>query len=102
MIGVTATIEVAQGRRDDFLRAFREVVPKVLAEQGCVEYGPWVDLPTNIDTQPPSRENVIVVVEKWQSIEALEAHLIAPHMLEFRKSIEGMVANLTLQILQPA
>ncbi len=101
MISVLATIEVCEGRRDDFMAEFRQVVPKVLAEEGCVEYGPWIDLPTSIDAQPPQRDNVITAVEKWDSIEALEAHLIAPHMIDFRKSIEGMVSALTLQILQP-
>ena len=102
MIRVIATIEVAEGRRDDFLAVFRQLVPKVLAEEGCLEYGPWVDVPTSIEAQPEARENVITAVEKWESIEALEAHLIAPHMIEFRKSIQGMVANITLQILEPA
>ena len=101
MISVIATIEVTEGRRDDFLAEFRQVVPKVLAEEGCLEYGPWIDVPTSIDAQPEVREKVITAIEKWESIEALEAHLIAPHMLDFRKSIEDMVANITLQILEP-
>ncbi len=102
MISVIATIEVAEGRRDDFLARFRQLVPKVLAEQGCVEYGPWLDVPTNIEAQPPGRDHVVTAVEKWESIEALEAHLIAPHMLEFRKSLEGLVTGISLQILEPA
>lgn len=50
MIRVIATIEVAAGRRDEFLALFRELAPKVQAEEGCVEYGPWIDLPTSIET----------------------------------------------------
>jgi len=102
MISVIATIEVAEGRRDGFLTKFRELVPKVLAEQGCIEYGPWIDLSTSIQRQEPLREQVVMVVEKWESIEALEAHLIAPHMLEYRKSIAELVVGVKLQILQPA
>ena len=102
MISVLATIEVAEGRRNDFLAVFRELVPKVMAEEGCVEYGPWLDVPTSISAQDPIRDNVVTAIEKWESIETLEAHLIAPHMLEFRKSIKDLVQGISLQILRPA
>ncbi len=102
MISVLATIEVAEGRRNDFLAVFRELVPKVLAEEGCIEYGPWLDAPTTISAQDPLRDNAVTAVEKWESTEALEAHLIAPHMLEFRKSIKDLVKGISLQILRPA
>ena len=52
MIHVIATIETAPGMRDDFLAAFAELVPDVRAEQGCIEYGPAVDLATSIGDQP--------------------------------------------------
>ena len=102
MIRVIATIELADGRRDDFLDALRQLVPKVLAEEGCVEYGPWVDVPTNVPAQPHLRHNVVTVVEKWESIQALEVHLLAPHMIEFRRTTEPIRAGVTLQILEPA
>jgi len=102
MISVIAAIEVADGQRDAFLAIFNEMVPKVRAEEGCIEYGPWLDLPTNIDRQEPARENVVTVIEKWESVDALEAHLIISHMLEFRKAVEDLVTGITLQILQPA
>ena len=102
MICVIARIEVAPGRRDDFLARFREVVPKVLDESGCLEYGPMVDVPTSIGAQEAPRDQVVTVVEKWESVEALEAHLIAPHMLEYRKSVKDLVVGTSLEILQPA
>jgi quinol monooxygenase YgiN len=102
MISVLATINVAEGRREEFLKVFGELVPKVRAEEGCIEYGPWVDLPSNIATEEEPRAGVVVVVEKWESVEALEAHLMAPHMLDFRKAIDGLVADISLQILEPA
>ena len=42
------------------------------------------------------------VVEKWEDIEALEAHLVAPHMLAYRERVKSMVRSATLHILQPA
>ena len=55
---------------------------------------------SNCSREP--RSSAMIVIEKWESIDALEAHLIAPHMLEFRKAIEGLVTNLELEILEPA
>ena len=102
MIHVIAVVETAEGRRDDLLAVFRDLVPKVLDEKGCLEYGPAVDLPTSFSIQGEPRENVVVVVEKWENIEALETHLVAPHMVEFRNQVKEMVKHTGLQILEPA
>ncbi len=102
MICVVATIEVSDGRRADFLAEFHKIVPMVRDENGCIEYGPMIDVPTNIGLQPPARENVVVVLEKWESIEALERHLMAPHMVEYRKQVKDMVVGTLLQVLEPA
>jgi quinol monooxygenase YgiN len=102
MICVVATIELAEGRREDFLAEFRRIVPEVLEEEGCLEYGPMIDLETNIPAQPPVRDSVVTVVEKWESIEDLEAHLMAPHMLAYRKRVKEMVVGTSLQVLRPA
>ncbi|OHB82588.1 MAG: antibiotic biosynthesis monooxygenase [Planctomycetes bacterium RBG_16_64_12] len=102
MICVIAKIEVAEGRRDDFLAQFHKLVPKVLEEEGCLEYGPMVDVPTGIGAQARPRDNVVTVVEKWESVEALESHLMAPHMLEYRQLVKPMVTSTSLEILKPA
>jgi quinol monooxygenase YgiN len=102
MLCVIATIELRPGRREEFLRIFHALVPKVLQEKGCLEYGPMTDLPTPIAAQGPVRESVVVVVEKWESLEALTAHLSAPHMLAYRAAVKDLVAKVGLQILGPA
>ena len=51
LIHVIAIVELHAGRREAFLAEFRKVVPLVLAEEGCIEYGPTVDLPTGIPAQ---------------------------------------------------
>ena len=99
MIIVIAAITVKAGMRDDFLKIFNSNVPNVLAEDGCIEYIPTVDYPTGL---PPQQcdENIVTIVEKWQSMEALEAHLQAPHMLDYKEAVKDMVVNLELKILQ--
>ena len=52
MIHVIATIETAPGTAGRFSGRVSELVPDVRAEQGCLEYGPAVDLATSIADQP--------------------------------------------------
>lgn len=101
MIHVLATVELQPGTREKFLAQVRQVVPKVRAEQGCHEYTPTIDAETNLPVQGTLRENVVVIVERWESLEALEAHLIAPHMMEYRPKVRDFVSRVSLQILQP-
>ena len=102
MIHVIAAIELVEGKRDAFLEEFRKLVPLVHDEQGCLEYGPTIDFETNLPAQDGVRPNVVTVVEKWESIEALEAHLVAPHMVDYRGRVKEMVVDTKLQVLQPA
>lgn len=102
MIHVIATVEVAAGKRDDFLAEFHKIVDTVRAEEGCLEYGPAVDARTDIDAQQAPRQNVVTIVEKWESLDVLKAHLAAPHMAEYRERVKDLVVNLTLHILEPA
>ncbi len=102
MIFVLATIEVAPGRRNDFLAEFHRLMPLVHAEEGCLEYGPAVDVKTQIAAQGSVRENTVVIVEKWQNLPALETHLNASHMQEYRVRVKELVRSVSLQILEPA
>jgi quinol monooxygenase YgiN len=102
MIIVLATIELHPGKRPGFLEEVRKIVSAVRAEQGCLEYFPAIDMTSGLAVQGPAREDVVVVVEKWESVAALEAHLIAPHMMEYRPKVKDFVKRVSLQILSPA
>ena len=102
MIHVIATVAVAEGKRTDFLKEFYKVMPHVRAEKGCIEYGPAIDFPTGIPVQAPIREDAVVILEKWSDIEALKAHLVAPHMKPYREAVKSIVKGMTVQVLEPA
>ena len=102
MIYVIATAELLPGCRDKFLAEFHKIVPAVLAEQGCIEYGPTVDAQTDIGPQRPTGADVVTIVEKWESVDALKAHLVAPHMQEYLPKVKDLVKSTTLHILEPA
>jgi len=101
MIHVLASITVKASERDAFLKIFKANIPKVLEEEGCVEYAATVDFPTEVPIQE-TNENVVTVVEKWETFAHLEAHFTAPHMLEYKAKVEGMVEDVSLKILQPS
>ena len=101
MIHVIATIELNPGTREAFLTEFRKIVGPVRAEAGCLDYGPTVDAVSGLPTQWPARADVVTVVERWETLEHLKAHLTAPHMLEYRPKVKDFVRSVKLQILEP-
>ena len=102
MIHVIATIELAPGTRDAFLTEFRKLIPDVKAEAGCIAYGPAVDAETDIPTQARIGADKVVIVEQWESVVALKAHAVAPHMQAYRVRVKEFVKGMELRVLSPA
>ncbi len=102
MIHVIATIELAPGTRDAFLTEFRKLIPDVKAEAGCIAYGPAIDAETDIPTQAPVGADKVVIVEQWESVAALKAHAVAPHMQAYRVRVKEFVKGMELRVLSPA
>lgn len=100
MVHVIAVVETVEGRRADFLVEFHKVVPIVRAEEGCVEYGPVIDMETGFTG--PARESVVTIIEKWDDIHSLEGHLKAPHMLEYRKRVKDLVKGMKVYVMRNA
>jgi quinol monooxygenase YgiN len=101
MIYVVATITVKSEHKKEFIEIFKSNVPNVLNEQGCIEYNPTVDYKMGWAAQVTD-ENTVIIVEKWESPEALDAHNNAPHMKEYREKTAGMVEKVEVRILQNA
>jgi quinol monooxygenase YgiN len=102
MIHVIATITLNPNTRPAFLEVFGWVTPLVRAEDGCVEYQATVDVTTTIAAQDPPRPDVVIVVEKWATLDALYAHTKAPHMTEYRAKVKDYVKSVKLQVTEPA
>ena len=102
MIHVVATITLNPDTRPAFLDVFRWLTPLVRAEEGCIEYQATIDLPTTIAVQEGPRPDVVTVIEKWASVEALYAHGDMPHMTEYRAKVKDYVAGVKLQVTEAA
>jgi quinol monooxygenase YgiN len=101
MIHVIAIITAQPGRRAFVLEAFRANVPNVRAEQGCIEYEATVDSEPALPVQTQFGPDSFVVVEKWENVEALQAHFKAPHMAEYAAKTRDFVASRSIHILTP-
>jgi len=101
MIHVLAIITARPGQRETVLQAFRENVPAVRAEQGCIEYGAAVDVEGLGEIQTRFGPHTFVVIEKWASVDALKAHAVAPHMKAFAAKTRPMIASRTIHVLSP-
>jgi quinol monooxygenase YgiN len=102
MIHVIAIITAKPGQREEILKHFRANVPAVLAEKGCIEYGPAVDADPAPQMQTKVGADTFVVVEKWESMDALKAHAAAPHMAAYAAKVKDMIAGRVIHILSPA
>jgi quinol monooxygenase YgiN len=101
MINVIASIRVKAGRLSEFLEIFKSNVPNVREERGCIEYFPAVDIDADLPPQSLD-ENVVTIIEKWESLEALHDHLKAPHMLAYREKVKDIVEDLSVKVLTEA
>ncbi len=101
MIHVIASIGVKPGKRAEFIKAFKDNVPTVLAEKGCVEYAPTVDTNSGIEAQWVD-ETVVTIIEKWETLDTLHAHLEAPHMVAFRENTADLTEDVSLTVLENA
>jgi quinol monooxygenase YgiN len=101
MITVLASISIRPGHLPEFISIFKGNVPNVRMEKGCIEYFPAIDIDSKIPIQKLDG-NIVTIIEKWNSLEDLNVHLKAPHMVAYQAKVKGMVESVSLKILQEA
>jgi quinol monooxygenase YgiN len=70
-IVVVVSLQAAEGKGDEVVKAFGEAIPPTHAEEGCVKYA------LHRDNNDPDH---FVHIEKWRSQEDLDAHMQTPHL----------------------
>jgi quinol monooxygenase YgiN len=99
MIHVIAIITTKPHQRSAVLELFKANLPAVRAEAGCIEYGPVIDAD---GADPAFGPDTFVVVEKWESMAALKAHAVVPHMVAYAEKTRNMIAKRAVHVLTPA
>lgn len=102
MIHVVAVVTAKPGKRGEILQHFKANVPACRAEKGCLEYGPVVDAENAPASQTKVGPDTFLVVEKWESVEALKAHAAASHMAAYAAKVKDLIASRTIHVLRDA
>ena len=102
MIHVLAHITSHPGRREEILTAYRANRPAVLAEAGCIEYRAVIDARNGAAAWASFGPDTFVVVEKWESLDALKAHGAAPHMAAYAAKTKDLLVSRVIHVLTPA
>ena len=102
MVHVMAALTAKPGMRDAVLKEFRANVPAVRAEEGCLAYEAVVDAEGLGPFQTRIGPDTFMVIEKWASIDALNAHFAAPHMKAYGAKTKHMFASRVIHVLSPA
>jgi quinol monooxygenase YgiN len=99
MINVIASIRVKTGKFDDYLAILKSNVLAVRKEKGCIGYIPTVDIDVKLPSQVLDK-NVVTILEQWENLEALHAHLGSLHMQEYRGKVKNLIESVSLKVLQ--
>jgi len=102
MIHVIAIITTQPGKRAEVLSAFSDIIAPVLAEEGCIEYGPTIDAKRAPEIQTPLGPDTFAVIEKWSSSETLDAHGKSAHMLAYGAKVKHLIAERVIHVLSEA
>ena len=101
MIHVVAVITTHPGKRAEALAAFRANVANVHAEDGCIEYTATVDAAGMPASKGTLGADTFIVVEKWASLAALQAHAVAPHMQAYAAATKALLVSRAIHVLEP-
>jgi len=101
-VRVLAMVTAKPGRRNEVLALFRANVPAVRAEAGCLEYGATIDAEGVGAFQARLGPDSFAVIETWESLAALQAHAVAPHMKAYAERTRDLVASRAIHVLSPA
>ncbi|MBN1614707.1 MAG: antibiotic biosynthesis monooxygenase [Deltaproteobacteria bacterium] len=82
MIALIAKMKIKEAKMDEATNLFRGLVPKVGEEEGTLGYAVCRD---------KANPNLIVVVERYRGMEAIQAHSSTPHFKEFSKAVGALL-----------
>jgi quinol monooxygenase YgiN len=100
-IHVIAVITAKTGMRESILEYFHQNSPNVRKEQGCIEYVATVDVDDVGALQTKFGDDTFIVVEKWESLDALKDHAASLHMAAYAEKTRDLIENRVVHVLSP-
>lgn len=91
LLTVVAYMKAASGREDELKAALEALIEPTSQEDGYVNY----DLHQSVEDP-----GAFVLYENWESGEALDAHLAAPHLVHFAEIMGELLDEKGLTLLR--
>jgi quinol monooxygenase YgiN len=101
MVHILVTMMIKEGRMKEFIAVCEELRPMVLMEKGCLAYEYTREIASPLGIQEPIEANRITLIERWDSLEALKAHMEAPHMKEVAPKVKELRSSVVARVLEP-
>lgn len=101
MLIVIAEIQTHSGAQhhENVINAFKKITPTVLLEDGCYGYELLLDHQADVDFQTKVPDSIIML-EHWQSIDHLNAHLQTAHMQAYQQQVKDDVLSVKIRIME--
>jgi quinol monooxygenase YgiN len=83
MISVIAKLQVQDGKADQTIEMFKELLQKVSTEEGTLLYS---------INRKSSEPNTVIIIERYKDKDALTAHSTTAHFKEFSARLGAVLA----------
>jgi quinol monooxygenase YgiN len=100
VIHLVVTMQIREGAMAAFLDLARDLAPVVQRELGCAEYEFTTDVQSFITTQEPVQKNRVTLLEEWESLDALQAHLATPHMKAAGPKMAALRESVSIRVMR--
>jgi quinol monooxygenase YgiN len=84
MVVVVGRVRTDADKREALVRVGQAIAAASRTEAGCISYRMYEDI---------ERENEFVIVEEWETNEALQQHFATPHVAEFMRAIPATIVG---------
>lgn len=84
MIKIVAKNYIQEGKFDEIMELYKELVEKTVLEPGCVKYELFQDI---------NDPRVLTMIEEWESMGALDAHEKTEHFVRIFPLLKGLVTG---------
>ncbi|MEL7649413.1 MAG: putative quinol monooxygenase [Sedimentibacter sp.] len=89
MIKVVAKGIYLEGKADEAITMYDELVKKTREEKGCISYSLFRDV---------NNPDILTMIEEWESVEDLEAHKISEHFTRIVPKIGALRKSAELNV----
>ena len=100
MLNLVVTMHIKPGHMAAFLAVCAELRPQVLQEPGCRGYDYLRDVAVTLHRPTPVDPDRITLLECWESIEALRAHMETPHMRAAGAKLKDLRESVELRVTE--